>query len=304
MNYPPIISPGDKVAIVAPAGRISKNDLERVIEIFQKWGLKVVIGSHVFDGHNFFSAKDEGRLSDLQRALDDESVRAVFCARGGYGTGRIIDRLDFKQFLTSPKWIIGFSDITLLHLKLHGLGYASLHGPVARQIGNSIDGESVESVRSALFKDDDILYDEESNRLNVEGKSSGQIVGGNLTLLCNNIGTSSDIDFDNKILFIEDIGERLYGVDRDLNQLNRSGRLKNLRGLIVGQFTNVKETTPPYGKSAYEIVLDYIKEYDFPVCFGIPVGHEKRNLAIPYSFECDLEVSEGITKIRFYRYSS
>ena len=150
MIYPPILSSGDKVAIVAPAGRISDNDLESAMERFQKWGLKIEIGSHVFDGYNFFSANDEGRLSDLQKALDDESVRAIFCARGGYGTGRLIDSLDFRKFLTSPKWIVGFSDITLLHLKLHGLEVASLHGPMARQIGKSIDEESAESIRRIL----------------------------------------------------------------------------------------------------------------------------------------------------------
>jgi muramoyltetrapeptide carboxypeptidase len=301
MIYPPKLSQGDKVAIVAPAGRIKEGDLDRVGDTLRKWGLTVEIGSHVFDGFNFFSAEDNGRLEDMQKAFDDKSVRAIFCARGGYGTGRILDGLDFRSFINSPKWIVGFSDITLLHLKLHGLGIASLHGPVARQIGDNIDEESIESIQRALFMDEDIIYEAQSNMLNIQGKSSGQIVGGNLTLLCNNIGTSSDIDFDNKILFLEEIGERLYGVDRDMNQINRSGRLRNLKGLIVGQFTDVKDTTPSYGKTAYEIILEYVKDYNFPVCFDFPIGHEKRNLTIPYSFHGDFEVGSENTKIRFHR---
>ena len=292
MIYPPKISSGEKVAIVAPAGLIDDKDIEEAIMVLESWGLNVGVGAHVFDKYNFFSSSDDGRFQDFQQALDDSEVRAIFCARGGYGSGRIIDRLDFERFLEFPKWIIGFSDITLLHLRLHGMGVASLHGPMARQIGSSVDEESVAILKKMLFQKTEIKYHLADNELNIEGKATSRIVGGNLTLICNNIGTSSDIDLNGKILFIEEIGERLYAVDRHLNQLDRSGGLRNLAGLIAGQFSDLKDTDPSYGKSAYEIVNEYVHKYKFPVCFGLESGHEKKNLTIPLSYICDLDVNQ------------
>ncbi|MCZ6520403.1 MAG: LD-carboxypeptidase [Bacteroidetes bacterium] len=301
MIYPPKLKARDKVIIVGPAGVVEKKDLDQAIELLKLWELDVATGDNLYKQHYFFAATDLERLSDLQKALDDPLISAIFCARGGYGTGKILDHLNFEKFLKKPKWIIGFSDITLLHLKLHALGVASIHGVVARQLSGSVDQASIHSLKEMLFSDSDIEYKWATNVLNKSGSVSGQIIGGNLTLLCNNIGSNSDIHYKNKILFIEEVGERLYAIDRYLNQLDRAGRLKSLAGMILGQFTDIKETKPPYGKNAYQIVEEYVKYYDFPVAYGFPSGHAKRNQAIPLSFNCDLSVSQSGSEIRFYK---
>ena len=301
MIYPAFLSSGDKVAIVAPAGRIGKNDLVETLKVLDSWGLEVVVGEHVFDMYNYFSSSDIGRYQDLQRALDDPHLRAIFCARGGYGTGKIIDKLDFTKFAGSPKWVIGFSDITLLHMKLHMMGIASLHGPVARQLGVNVDNESVEMLRQALFEMEEIIYHIPANDLDIAGHSMAPIIGGNLTLLCNNIGSQTDIDLKDKILFVEEIDEKIYAFDRSFNQLDRSGKLKDLKGIISGQFTSIKDTDPSFGKSVNEIAREYADKYDFPIGFGLESGHDIKNLTIPFSFICDFEIDSSGSLLKFYR---
>jgi muramoyltetrapeptide carboxypeptidase len=301
MIYPPQLNSGDKVKIVAPAGRIEAKDLDKPIKILKSWGLDVEVGRHVHDDYGYFSSSDMGRLEDFQNAIDDFEVKAIFCARGGYGTGKIIDKLDFGRFMESPKWIIGFSDITILHLKLHSIQVASLHGPVARQIATTVDDESVEILRKLLFDTSEVSYNIPANGLNFEGRSIAQTVGGNLSIICNSIGTSCDIDLDGKILFLEEIDEKLYAFDRYFNQLYRSGKLENLTGIIVGQLTNIIGKDPSYGKTVFEIVREYIQPHKVPLCFGMESGHEHKNLTIPISFNCDLNVKAGGTTIRFFR---
>ena len=300
MIYPEALIPGDYVAIIAPAGRIGKDDLEKSVEILESWDLKVQIGKHVFDMNHYFSSTDKGRYEDLQRALDDPKIKAIFCARGGYGTGRIIDILDFRSFLQFPKWIIGFSDITVLHLKLLKSGVASVHGPVARQIGKSVDTGSVELLKKILFEMKEIRLELPFNKLNLMGKGTGRITGGNLTLICNSMGTTSEPDFEDMILFIEEIDEKLYAFDRYLNQLDRGGKLEKLKGIIVGQLTDMKDTEPPFGITAQEIVREYAAKYNLPICFGFDAGHESRNLPIPFLFSCDLEIGEKGSFITFF----
>ncbi len=278
--------------IIAPSGRLSTGDLDFATARLEQWGLRVLIGKHVFDGYGFFASNDKGRMSDLQNALDNHSIKTIFCARGGYGMGRIIDNLNFRKFMADPKWVVGFSDITLLHMKLHSLGFISIHGPVARQIGNTIDSHSIDSLKNLLFGSSQIQYKIEPSVLNRKGNTNGQLIGGNLTMICNNLGTNSDVEFKNKILFIEDTHEAVYSIDRHMNQLQRANKLKNLSGLIVGQFTKTKDTTPPYNKSTYEVILEYVEKFGFPVCFGFPLGHESTNLSLPVSGNTNLHVSD------------
>jgi len=299
MIRPQALTSRDCIRIVAPAGVLKAGDLDNAVNILQQWGLKVETGNHVFDSSGFLSSSDSGRLADFQNALDDDIVRAIFCARGGFGTGKILDKIDFNNFLENPKWIIGFSDITLLHLKLHSIGVMSIHGIVARQMGSTVDDASTESLRKILFGRENIIYRIGPSSLNKTGNVRALIVGGNLTLLCNNIGTSSDISFDGKILFVEDTNESFYAIDRNFNQLARSGKLDDIAGLIAGEFTGSKDTVPPYGKTVYEILLEYTAAGNYPVCFGFPVGHGHRNLSIPFSADCILDVKTSGIRIEF-----
>lgn len=299
MQVPAPVRSGDNVVIVAPSCRILENDLEPVKQLLNEWGLTVFIGDHVFDGHGFFASTDDGRRADLQNALDNNNVTAIMCARGGYGLGKIIDNLDFQTFISSPKWLVGFSDITLLHLKIHSLGIASIHGPVARQLDRKVDQYSIDSLKKILFGGSKIQYQTDPLEINKKGVSEGRLIGGNLTMICNNISTNSDVKFDNKILFIEDINELVYSIDRHMNQLLRSHKLDHLAGLIIGQFTNTKDTNPPYNMSPNEVILECVDKFDYPVCFGFPAGHETTNLSLPISFQARLEVSESGGKVLF-----
>ncbi len=299
MLIPSPVKQGDKVIIVAPSGRLHKDDLNPVIALLKSWGLTVLIGDHVFDDYGFFASDDDGRRVDLQSALDGNNVKVILCARGGFGLGRIIDSLDFQAFISNPKWLVGFSDITLLHMKLHSLAIASIHGPVARQLGKKVDQQSIDSLKNVLFNGSSIHYQTDPQELNKAGEAEGQLIGGNLTMICNNIGTNSDIEFENKILFIEDINESVYSIDRHMNHLLRAQKISNLAGLIIGQFTNTKDTMPPYKMSTNEVILEYVAEFDYPVCFGFPAGHETTNLSLPISFQTRLEVAETGGKVSF-----
>ena len=239
----------------------------------------------------YFSGTDEEREIDLQRMLDDRSVKAILCGRGGYGTGRIIDQLDFTQFKRQPKWIIGYSDITILHAHVHQqYGIITLHAPMAAAFNNEgWKNEYVQSLREALQGITSACAGPEHpfNRL---GMANGQLVGGNLALLAHLVGTPSDLDTTGKILFIEDVGEQLYNIDRMLYQYQRSGKLDHLAGLIVGGFTECKDTERPFGQSAIEIIRDRVASYDYPVCFDFPVSHTERNYALKVGALYELKV--------------
>lgn len=286
MKCPTHLKSGDKVAIIAPAGKLVKGTLEVALNTLMNWGLQVVMGEYVEKGHHYFSGTDEERLSDFQKVLDNPEVKAIFCARGGYGTTRIIDKLNFAGFQKDPKWIVGYSDVTALHFHVHKMGVASLHSLMPTGFADAAV-QSIESLKKVLFGDElSYIFDPHPN--NRFGSSTGQIIGGNLSLIVDSIGTPSEIDFENKILFIEEIDEYLYKIDRMMVQLKRAGKLGNLAGFVVGHMTGMKDTKVAFGKSVEELLLDHVSEYDYPVVLGVPVGHEALNLAIPCSYECFL----------------
>jgi muramoyltetrapeptide carboxypeptidase len=266
--------------------------MQACIETLDSWGFNVVMGATTHSqSANYFSGTDEERLTDLQTMMDDKHVHAILCARGGYGMSRIIDDLNFKKFKKHPKWIIGYSDITVLHSHLYAnYNIASLHAPMAAAFNDGEAGNPyIQSIKKAL-EGTPAHYQTDGHDFNRAGAAEGELVGGNLSLLAHLIGTDSDIKTKNRILFLEDIGEYLYSVDRMFLQLKRSGKLEKLAGLIIGKFSDIKDTERPYGRSAYEIIYDQVKEYDYPICFNFPVSHEKENYALKVGVEYQLDI--------------
>ena len=260
---------------------------------YRQWGFKVKIGKTLGNQFNYFSGTDAERLTDLQQMLDDAEVKAILCARGGYGLSRIIDDIDFKRFEKNPKWIIGYSDITILHAHIYTkYKIASLHSPMAAAFNNGgAENEFVQSLRKAITGKL-YSYSRDGNFLNREGLAQGELIGGNLSLIIHLIGTVSDFDTRNKILFLEDVGEYLYNIDRMMMQLKRAGKLEELSALIIGGFTELKDTTIPFGQNVYDLIFDKIKEYDYPVCFDFPVSHTDRNYALKIGVKHQLSVTE------------
>ncbi len=290
---PPYLQKGDAIGLVCPAGFMALEKVQTAINTLQQWGFKVKTGKTVGGkSKNYFSGSDAARLVDLQQMMDDKNIKAILCARGGYGMGRIIDDLDFKKFKKNPKWIIGFSDITVLHSHLFtNYNIASLHAPMAAAFNdNQYTNIFVESLHKALMGEK-ANYLCEAHPFNKNGKAAGRLVGGNLSLLAHLVGTPTDINTKNKILFIEDIGEYIYNIDRMLYQLKRSGKLEKLAGLVIGKFSDMKDTERPFGQTIEEVIRDVIKEYDYPVCFNFPVSHEKENYALKIGVEYELNIS-------------
>jgi muramoyltetrapeptide carboxypeptidase len=299
INVPPYLKPGDRVGIVAPARKISREEVEPAASILRSWGLDVVYGEHLFEAENQFSGTDEARAADLQDMLDNPEIRAVICARGGYGTLRVIDQLDFTRFVFSPKWIVGYSDVTVLHSHVHtNINTATLHATMP--INFLKDAESTESLRMALFGEK-LQYTAEniSAVTNRVGTAEGQVIGGNLSLLYALQSSRSDIDTQGKILFLEDLDEYLYHIDRMMMSLKRAWKLSDLAGLVVGGMSDMKDNTVPFGKTAEEIIYDAVKEFSFPVCFGFPAGHEVRNMALRLGQRVSLEVKEKTATLKF-----
>ncbi|WP_456378744.1 S66 peptidase family protein [Lutibacter sp.] len=301
LKKPAYLKPGDTIAIVAPAGILKdKNPIEKAVKLAESWGLHVVLGKHLF-GHNFqFSGTENERIEDFQTALDDKTIKAIWCGRGGYGTVRIIDGLDFTKFRKHPKWIIGYSDITVLHSHLHNLGYETLHAmmPINMKVKKSDRIKTVKTFKKALFgkpKDYKIV----SSPYNKFGTAKGQLVGGNLAILQSLLGSVSSIDTKGKILFIEDVGEYLYNIDRMVYALKRSGYFKNCNGIIVGGMTNIKDNSTPFGQTIEEIVLEATKEFDFPILFDFPAGHDKDNRAIFLGREIEMNVGKHNATVKF-----
>ncbi len=296
---PPYLKPGDTMGIVCPAGYMPFQKAQTCIQTLTDWGFHVIPGKTLGHQFHYFSGTDEERLHDLQQMMDDKNIDAILCGRGGYGTGRIIDQLDFTEFVKHPKWIIGFSDITLLHCHLFSnYRIASLHAPMAAAFNDGeFKNQYIESLHKALIgtKED---YTCNAHPFNHRGKASGILIGGNLSLLVNAIGTSSDINTKNKILFIEEIGEYIYGVDRMMYQLKRSGKLDDLKGLIFGTFSEMKDTTIPFGKTVEEVIKDLISEYDYPICFGFPVGHDKENYALKIGLKYQLNIENSFVELK------
>jgi muramoyltetrapeptide carboxypeptidase len=296
ITTPPYLEKGDTIGIVCPAGYMAAEKMAECVRVLkEEWGYNVKMGKTAGgDSATYFSGTDEERLADFQQMLDDDEVKAVLCGRGGYGMTRIIDAINFKKFKKQPKWVIGFSDITLFHSHLYANYYiSSLHAPMAAAFNEAgYINRFVQSLRNAL-EGKKARYECDPHELNKRGEAIGEIAGGNLALLTHGIGTDSDIKTRGRILFVEDVGEYLYSIDRMFYQLKRSGKLKNLAGLIVGGFTDIKDTEKPFGKSVYEIIYDIVKEYDYPVCFNFPVSHEKENYALKIGVGYKLKVGKA-----------
>ncbi|MCK4287615.1 MAG: LD-carboxypeptidase [Bacteroidales bacterium] len=295
MKTPCYIKRGDKIGIVSTARRISKEEIYPAVKIFKEWGLKVVLGKHLFEEYDQFAGTDEQRTADLQQMLNENSVKAIICARGGYGTVRIIDKLNFSRFIKNPKWIAGYSDVTVLHSHIHSnFGIETLHSTMPLNIfENKFTEESLESFRKALFGEK-ITYSLKCSSLSRKGKAEGILVGGNLSILYSLIGTKSDINTNGKILFIEDLDEYLYHIDRMMMNLKRAGKLNNLAGLIVGGMSEMNDNKIPFGKTANKIIAETIEEYNYPVCFDFPAGHKNDNRVLILGREIKFNVEKKV----------
>ena len=280
IQFPPALQAGQRVALVSPARKISAAELAPAIATLTAWGLDVVLGDSIAGDHHQFAGDDALRRRDFQQQLDDPGIRAILCARGGYGTARIVDGLDFTRFHAQPKWVAGFSDITVLNTHLLALGHASIHG-VMPVLFHQEGGEmALESLRRALFGAAARPIGAAPHPLNRPGTATGELVGGNLSLLHTVTATASQASFAGRILFLEDLDEYLYHIDRMLLHLHRSGQLAGLAGLVVGHFSAMRDNTVPFGSTALEIIDSYARLYDFPVGYGFPVGHEADNQAL------------------------
>ena len=288
---PTSLKTGDRIGIVAPARKVSREEMSHAISMMEAWGYEVIEGKHLYGSDNQFSGTDEERSSDFQAMLDDPGIKAIFCARGGYGSVRIIDRLDFSAFRKSPKWIVGYSDITVFHSHIPGqFGIETLHA--CMPINFPADRKMNESLNSLkrILEGEDVSYAIPPHEFNRNGISNGQLCGGNLSMLYSLSGTGSDIDTEGKILFIEDLDEYLYHIDRMMMNLKRSGKLKNLAGLVVGGMNDMNDNEIPFGKTAYEIIAESVAEYNYPVLFGFPAGHMADNRALVMGGEYELGV--------------
>ncbi len=265
---PQTLAQGDSVIILSPSGRVIEERVKKSAEVLRNWGLKVRFSSHAFNSHFKLAGTDEERLSDLQSALDDKDIKAIFCARGGYGLVRIIDQFDFTKFMQNPKWVVGFSDVTVLHNELNKLGVASLHAPMPNSYSSTPE-IAMNSLYNALFKKN-YQCDTPFNKQ--------EIVGGNLAIIYSLLGTNSDLNTNGKVLLIEDIGEYAYNIDRMIHALKKAGKFNKLKGLLVGQFTDIKDDG--FGYTVKEIIENCTQEYSFQIWFDIPIGHVDDNRAI------------------------
>lgn len=292
---PPYLKSGDKVGVVAPARKIEFAEVANGLKTLENWGLKVETGKNLFNACHQYSGTDEERASDLQKMLDDNSIRAIFCARGGYGTVRLIDKLSFNKFLKAPKWLVGFSDITVLHAHINRvLNVESLHAPMLINISSGdTSKEALDNLKNTLFGDH-LFYKVKSNPFNKPGIASGKVVGGNLSVLYSLMGSRSEIATDGKILFIEDLDEYLYHIDRMLMCFKRAGKLNNLAGLVVGGMTKMNDNAVPFGKNPCEIIAETVAGFNYPVCFGFPAGHISNNQPLIMGREACLKVSNNV----------
>ncbi|MEA3317654.1 MAG: LD-carboxypeptidase [Bacteroidota bacterium] len=293
MITPRYLEKGDKIGIVAPARKISLEEITPAIKILENWGFNIVLGKNLFKSKNQFSGSDKERAEDMQDMLNNRDVKAIFCARGGYGTIKILEHLNFDKFTASPKWIIGYSDITALHAHVNtNLNIETLHATMPINFANN-NTESLNSLLSAVTGKK-LFYHVNEHKYNNKGKCEGEIVGGNLSVIYSIAATKYDINTKNKILFIEDLDEYLYHIDRMMMNLKLSGKFDNLKGLIIGGMNKMNDNTVPFGKNAYEIIHEIIKDYNFPVCFNFKAGHIEPNLALILGRKVKLNISNSI----------
>lgn len=295
IKIPPYLQKGDTIGLVCPAGYMPVEKVSECIRVLNEdWGFTTRVGNTIGRQYHYFSGTDEERLEDFQHMLDDDNVKAILCARGGYGLSRIIDKIDFRKFKTSPKWIIGFSDITILHSHIYrNYRVSTLHAPMANAFNEEgYKNEFVQSLRNVL-EGKKIKYQVKPHEFNRKGEAIGELIGGNLALLAHLAGTESDLKAKGRLLVIEDVGEYLYNIDRMMYQLKRSGKLDKLAGLIVGGFTDMKDTERPFGQTVHEIIRDAVAEYNYPVCFDFPVSHGKENYALKIGIGYKLKVGKN-----------
>jgi muramoyltetrapeptide carboxypeptidase len=298
MIVPPYLKKNDTIGIVCPSGFMPIENVQPSIQTLHEWGYPTQLGTTVGHQFNYFSGTDEERLNDLQRMLDDKNIKAILCARGGYGLSRIIDKINFTKFKQHPKWLIGYSDVTVLHAHINShVKTASLHSPMAGAFNNAVDAFSLQTLRKAL-KGVATNYSCAAHPFNRQGIATGELVGGNLAIIAHLIGSASSYQTKNKILVLEDVGEYIYNIDRMFLQLKRSGMLQNLAGLIIGDFSEMKDTVVPYGADVYAVIHRQVKDYSYPVCFNFPVGHDTRNYALKMGVKHQLKVLENKTILK------
>ena len=288
--HAPYLKVGDTIAIVATARHVDQNIILPAVKIFESWGLKVVLSDSIYERKDALAGSDQIRSMAFQKLLDDESIKAIIGARGGYGTVRMIDLLDFSHFSKNPKWLCGFSDITVLHSHIqNNFAIQTLHSCMPVTMG--LDAKSDDSLKEALFGSF-INYSFPIHTLNRNADCEGTVIGGNLSVLCSILGSKSDMDWGNKILFIEDVGEYYYHIDRMMQELKRSGKLKNLKALLVGGMTKMNENDAPFAfnKTCEEIISDTLSEYNYPLFFNFPSGHQNENLTIKLGCEAQVIV--------------
>lgn len=285
------LSPGDKIGIVASARKINQPDVEFASNLLSSWGFNVSLSRNIYSPHHsYLSGTDEERLQDIQSMIDNPEIRCILCARGGYGSTRILDAIDFSVLKKSPKWIVGFSDITAIHLKLFKQGLVSVHGTMPVLFSKADSLHSVESLRKLLLQVD-CKIESPPFELNRKGTVVGKVIGGNLSLVADSLGTPTEPDTNNTILVLEEIDEYLYKIDRMITQLKRAGKLKNLKGLIIGHMTDIKDTELSFGEQVEDIILNAVKDMNYPIAFRFPSGHENPNIAWLHGAEAELSVT-------------
>lgn len=289
MKRPPFLKSGDKIGLVSPAKSIQPEQVKAAVRVLQRWGLEPVFGRHLFANYHQFAGKDADRAADIQEFLDDNSIKAILASRGGYGSNRIIDQLDFSNFKKNPKWVIGYSDITVFHSHIHQqFMVETLHATMPLNFPDDFsEDNSINTLKKALFGN---LNEYKIGQCKVlrGGQAIAPLVGGNLSIINSLIGTPSELNTNGKILLIEDVGENLFRIDRMIQQMKRAGKLKNLKALLIGGFTNMEDNKIPYGQSAEEIIFEACKEYNYPVFSNIPVGHQQDNFAMYFGNEVEV----------------
>ena len=299
MTLPPFLKAGDKVGILSTSNFTEQKYIDKLVEILKEWQLVPVIGKTIGPREGSFAGPDELRQTDLQDMLDDDEIRAVLETMGGYGILRVIERIDFDKFKYTPKWLVGYSDTTFLHSHVQGmLSTASIHATMAADLEGGYHAESWETLRQALFGEK-LEYEVKPHPLNRKGRAEATLVGGTISILCNAKGTMTEVNTNGKILFLEEVDEQHFRLDSYLTSLKHAGKFEYVKGLVVGSLVDIKEDEPPFGKTPEEIILDAVKDYDFPVCFGFPAGHGEVNKALILGAPIALNVSGKGTTITF-----
>lgn len=296
---PEYLKKGDKIGIAATARKISSHELSHAIELFNSWDFEVEIAPNIYKEDNQYAGTDNERIAGLQLMLDNPDIKAIVCARGGYGTVRIIDKIDFSSFVKKPKWIAGYSDITVLHSHINNIfNIETIHSLMPLNIKSGYDVNSAETLRRALTGEL-TGHSLDSHEYNRNGEVSGILTGGNLSVIYSLNGSISDINTDGKILFLEDLDEYLYHIDRMIVNMKRANKFNKLKGLIIGGMSDMNDNNVPFGKTAYQIIYDEVKEYDFPVCFGFPAGHDEVNYSLIMGRKIIMKVNSSDVNIQF-----